>query len=301
MPMATLYQVIQQIRFGLEQLRSRNAHHEFEHLCRRYARARICSNILPATGPVSAGGDQGRDFETFQSYLQNSPIANSSFIGRVANDPVAFACTIQNENSLPGKIKDDVGVIMASGTKVLSIHYFCAGDLPVGKRHAAQAWARDTHSVNLEIHDGQAISEVLADNDVFWIATEFLGIPSEIYPKPTDAGNDRYGAAKQKWTDAEPDAGSFAEFDEVKRCLRQAMRTDSLKQDLPFWITRIQAFLHSHRRHLRRRAQYEIAVARLRGLGTLVGFEDDVRTYLREIPADDAPIDELEDYCVLLS
>jgi hypothetical protein len=301
MPMATLNQVIQQIRFGLEQLRSRNAHHEFEHLCRHYARARICSNVLPATGPVSAGGDQGRDFETFRTHLQKSPIASSSFIGRVANDSVAFACTIQNEDSLPGKIKDDVGVIMASGTKVLTIHYFCAGDLPVGKRHATQAWARDAHSVELEIHDGQAISEGLADNDVFWIATEFLGIPSEIYPKPTDASDERYGAAKQKWTDTQPDVDSFAEFDEVKRCLRRAMRMDGLKQDLPFWITRMQAFLHAPRRYLSRRAHYEIAVTRLRGLGTLLGFEDDIRPYLCDIPAADSPIDELDDYGVLLS
>src|SRR6202040_3518778 len=96
-----------------------NEHHSFEHLCRQVAKRRIASNILPATGPVSAGGDQGRDFETFRTYLLNSPIANSSFIGRVANDPVAFACTIRDEDSLPGKIKDDVGVIIASGTKVL--------------------------------------------------------------------------------------------------------------------------------------------------------------------------------------
>jgi hypothetical protein len=299
--MATLNQVVQQIRFGLEQLRSRNAHHEFEHLCRRYARARICSNILPATGPVSAGGDQGRDFESFRTYLQNSPITNSSFIGRVANDPVVFACTIQDEDSLPGKIKNDVGVIVASGTKVLHINYFCAADLPVGRRHAVQTWARDTHSVELEIHDGQAISEVLADNDVFWIATEFLGIPSEIYPKPNEAGHDRYAAAKEKWTDPTPDLHSFAEFDEVKRCLRRAMRTDKLKQDLPFWITRMQRYLQSSRQFLARRARYEIAVARLRGLGTLVGFEDDVRPYLSNIPTADAPVDELEDYGVLLS
>src|SRR5262249_27892526 len=34
---------------------------------------------------------------------------------------------------------------------------------------------------------------------------------------------------------------------------------------------------------------------------TLIGFEDDVRPYLSNIPAVDAPVDELDDYGVLLS
>ena len=72
--MTNIDQVISQIRFQLEQLSAKNAHHDFEHLCRHLARAKICGNIIPATGPVSAGGDQGRDFETFRTYLSSSPI-----------------------------------------------------------------------------------------------------------------------------------------------------------------------------------------------------------------------------------
>ena len=65
--MADRTQIIAQIRFAFEQLSERNAQHEWEHLCRHLARDRICSNILPATGPVQAGGDQGRDFGTFHT------------------------------------------------------------------------------------------------------------------------------------------------------------------------------------------------------------------------------------------
>lgn len=65
--MATLAEVKAQIRFALEQLSAKNAHHEFEHLCLDLARLRICSNVLPATCPVAAGGDQGHDFETFRT------------------------------------------------------------------------------------------------------------------------------------------------------------------------------------------------------------------------------------------
>ena len=31
----------------------------------------MCSNVLPATGPVSARGDQSSDIETFRSYLRD--------------------------------------------------------------------------------------------------------------------------------------------------------------------------------------------------------------------------------------
>ena len=55
------------IRFQLSELRAQNKHHEFEHLARQFARLRVCENILPATGPVGAGGDNGRDFETYRA------------------------------------------------------------------------------------------------------------------------------------------------------------------------------------------------------------------------------------------
>jgi hypothetical protein len=62
--------LIQQIRFGIQCLNDRNGHHEFEEAWRHFARLRITLNILPATGPVGAGGDQGRDFESFRTFIQ---------------------------------------------------------------------------------------------------------------------------------------------------------------------------------------------------------------------------------------
>lgn len=67
--MANPVQTAQMIRLALGSLAADNAHHSFEHLCRHIAKRRIASNVLPATGPVSAGGDQGLDFETFRTYL----------------------------------------------------------------------------------------------------------------------------------------------------------------------------------------------------------------------------------------
>lgn len=54
------------IQYRLGMLGEENAHHRFEELCFRIARATVASHLLPPTGPVSAGGDQGRDFESFR-------------------------------------------------------------------------------------------------------------------------------------------------------------------------------------------------------------------------------------------
>jgi hypothetical protein len=178
--MATIDQVRAQIRFALEQLSARNGHHDFEHLCRHFARQRICSNILPATGPVSAGGDQSRDFETFQTYLASSPIAESSFVGRATENPLAFCCSLQK--SIRPKIKADIETVARSGTKVEAVYYFCSEDVAVAQRHELQTWAHNEFNIRLEILDGQAISEQLSDPDIFWIAEEHLEIPREIYP-----------------------------------------------------------------------------------------------------------------------
>ena len=93
--MSTPEQLRTIIRFGLEQLSVRNAHHEFEHLCRHLTRARICSNVVPSTGPVSARGDQGRDFETFRTYLSTNGMGEGVFVGLASKTRIAFACTIQ--------------------------------------------------------------------------------------------------------------------------------------------------------------------------------------------------------------
>jgi len=134
--MADQVQLIVQLRFALEQLSERNAQHEWEHLSRHIARERICSNILPATGPVQAGGDQGRDFETFRTYLQHSSLKERSFVGLVSEKPLAFACTL--EKRVAPKIKRDVITIMSSGSTIEGIYVFCTRGIATAKRHELQ-------------------------------------------------------------------------------------------------------------------------------------------------------------------
>ena len=296
--MTNIDQVISQIRFQLEQLSAKNAHHDFEHLCRHLARAKICSNIIPATGPVSAGGDQGRDFETFRTYLSSSPIANSAFIGLVSQKPIAFACSLQKE--IIGKIKSDVNTIMALGAKVEAIYCFGTSDVQVARRHELQSWAKENYSVELEIHDGQSISELLADQEVFWIAERYLGIPSEIFPMVEDK-EDWYSQSSKFWKEKNRPNFSYADFYEIKAAIRYATFTSEVKQDLPFWIRVMETFISPDSPEpLKRRVIYEITVASLRGLGTLIGQEERLREYFDIIPKLEDPVD-LEDASALLN
>jgi len=218
----------------------------------------------------------------------------------VAVDPVAFACTTQ-QNALSAKIKEDIRTILGSGTRVTQIHYFCVASVATSERHALQEWSRQSYSVELEIHDGRALAENLAQTDVFWIAMQYLGVPSEIYPRPPVGSADSYEQARAEWQVAEIDTRSYAQFHSIKRLLRHVTWEDALKPDLPFWIGLIKRFLDSDGVFaLARKATYEAAVATLRGLGSLVGQENELRGYFREIPAT-YEIDELEDYTLLLS
>ena len=126
-------QLAAHIRFALERLSERNAQHEWEHLCRHLTRARFCSNILPATGPVQAGGDQGRDFETFHTYLSRSSLAGQAFVGLSSETPIAFGCSLE-KRVLP-KMRGDVDTIMAGGVPVGRIYLFSSRDVPIARRH----------------------------------------------------------------------------------------------------------------------------------------------------------------------
>lgn len=299
--MASIDQVISQIRFGLEQLSSRNAHHEFEHLCRHLTRARICSNILPATGPVAAGGDQGRDFETFRTYLNSTSIANSTFVGFASSKPIAFACSLEDKKSINRKIKSDVRTITASGSTIEGVHYFASADIAVAIRHKLQAWARTTHQVNLEVYDGNAIAELLGERDVFWIAERFLNIPAEIFPVVTSENETWYAKVISKWRSKTPSGRSFPEFVEIRLAARQAFLKPALRQDLPFWIHLIESnFLASPFDGIRRRAIYEVCFLNLRGLNSLEGYEDLLRNFFLDLDSLSSPAD-LEDARVLAS
>jgi len=189
---------------------------------------------------------------------------------------------------------------MESGGSIIDIHYFCATDVTVGLRHKLQEWAKHAYNIPLEIHDGQAISEDLTDHDIFWIAEQFLNIPAELYPTPpSDNAETWYNELLKSWKTTEQSLNSYADFSEIKKALRHATFTESAKKDLPFWIQRMETVVSmTPYELLKRKAVYEIAVASLRGLGSMVGYEGRLSTYFEQVPALTTP-SELEDATIL--
>jgi len=290
--MATHRELEAQIRFQLDQLTVRNGHHDFEHLCRHLARNRICSNILPATGPVAAGGDQGRDFETYEAFVQD-PLEWSVFVGEASNLHLTFACTLQKDG-IASKLKSDVKGIMISGGPVDAIYFLCVTDIPVSKRHELQAWASSKYDVSLEIHDGQWISQELCQRDIFWIAQQYLGIPRAMVPDSL-LEDDSYRELYHRWEDSRP--CSLAELLDASYGLRAATKVDGPSEDLAFWLDRVDP--DSVPQHLRRHAIYETALASLRGRKSMEGLEPFIREYFASA-LELSRLSDLDDASVML-
>ena len=283
------------IRFQLTQLSAQNAEHDFEHLAFDLARARVASNLLPATGPVQSGGDQGRDFESYRTYLGTSSLANSSFAGLASDEIIAGACTLDKQTVR--KIKSDLRTIFASGERPTHIIYFCEPDLPVSRRHVLKNYCHDTYRVALDIFDGQAIADMLADRDTGWIADKYLEIPSELWP-PSSL-DEHYTSARDRWLARKQTPENYADFLDIKRGLRTATFEDDAKRDLGEWIEAMRSFIaEGVSERLIQKARYEISVAELRGRGSLDPAMPLVETFLATATSD-RPAAELLDAAVL--
>lgn len=283
------------IRFHLNDLGARNAHHEFEHLARHLARARIASNILPATGPVSSGGDWGRDFETFDTeHTAPGPPGNRFAKRSTGSRKLVFACSLQK--SIATKIRKDVQTLAEQGG-IDEIVYFCEPNLPIANRLKLIEEAK-VKDLTLQIFDGNAIAELLAETDIFWIAQEYLHLPSEVVP----AGEleQDYVDHRQAWRSREPIPINRTDFLEIKAGLRKATFEDSARADLRFWLEKMAAFLEDPAsRDIRRDAMYEIAVANLRGKGDLTPVSRLVADYYSDVEQH-TRIGEITDAVVLL-
>ncbi|HTR75699.1 MAG TPA: hypothetical protein VMH33_10655 [Solirubrobacterales bacterium] len=302
----TKEQLVGQIRFALQSMGEKNEHHRFEDLCRAFARERIAPNILPATGPVGAGGDQGRDFETFRSYLRDELGPHGAFAGSLPDGPLAFTCTLQ-EDGLPTKIRTDLGKIVAEGTKVIGVYAFCVAGLPVGRRHELQDNARQEHGVELEIFDGPGIAENLADRELFWIAEEFLSIPAAFRPPAPGPEEDEdrpdwYLQSRERWRRRDGEPPVLGEVTSVIDGLRHATFNPNARVDLPFWLDLLEPLAEEAAASpdTVQRARYEVSVARLRGLGDMKPADPLALAFLDQAIAGDDPA-ELDDATNLLS
>ena len=301
--MANPAEVASQVRFALSQLSTQNAHHEFERMCRHLTEQFICSNVLPATGPVSAGGDQGRDFETFRTYLRKELGPHGAFLGLVSEGTVAGICTIQAEN-VASKLRNDITAVCSSGHLVHEIRAFTLASVPVGARHALETEAQETYGVRLEFHDAESITNLLARPDGFWIAEQFLSLPAEVRPvEPLDSGDLAAGYAERRtrWREERVLYPTLGTFLDLKAGLRESVHREAARSDLPFWFGLMRELLAipGLPARIQQRARYELAVATLRGTGDLRPVDDVVRVYLDESLRESEPV-RIEDACHLL-
>ncbi|WP_405447378.1 hypothetical protein OG350_14005 [Streptomyces achromogenes] len=182
-------ELISFVRYQLGKMGARNEHHKFEDLCRALSRQRITRNIVTATGPVSAGGDQGRDFETFISFVGDSLQDVGIFLGIEQRELIAFCCTLQS-SGLPSKIRADIEKIFDSPENAPSvIIYFTVADMSVAVRHRLADEVRGRWGARLEVIDGNSLSELLVDPECLWIATEYLSLSRDLLEpgRPADA------------------------------------------------------------------------------------------------------------------
>lgn len=290
--------LIQYIRFQLDKLNSKNGQFDFEHLCRHFARETITPNILPATGPVSAGGDQGRDFETFTTFITNND--SILFYGKHESKSLVFACSLYKIKGLKDKIKGDIQSI-CTGSKPNLIYFFSNQDIPVALRHELQKWCLEEFQLRLEIIDAQALSEQLAQPKIFWIAEEYLRIPADIFPRSIISNDTAYESARATWFDTKKEPYSFADFVEIKLALRKATFKDFAKPDLSRWIELMECLNNNeHSTELRRRSIYEVCVAALRGQHNLTPKKALVELYFSNWGKLSEP-SELRDTTILLS
>jgi hypothetical protein len=292
------------IRFGLNDLSARDGHHGFEELCRFLAAQRIASNVYPSTGPVAGGGDQGRDFQTFATAIRQALGEEGGFAALASGEPIAFACTLQ-KTGLEAKIRSDLSKIADGQPPARKVFVMLGADLPVARANALKAEASEKQGIELEILDGQALAEMLADHEVFWIAVRWLGIPGEFAPDPPEQGIEEpewYAETLKRWRDSQEVVQTMGELMDLRAGLRRAVFHRHARGDLELWLKLMrraadEAVVDS----VRQSARYETAVAELRGGGSLRPAEDVVRDYLQSVDPAHAGWGELSEASTLVS
>ncbi len=275
------------IRFGLSTLTETNSHHDFETISLGLARKRIATNLMPATGPVAAGGDQGRDAESYWANLTDEEVPTSLFAVGATDANVVLACTTQ-QTDVPSKIRADLQSICSRGEPVDRVVYFTLTPVPVGKRHELQQQARTDHSVALDIWDALAISKELAEHDLYHLAIDYLHLPAELAPERPVSGVSRpewYENDLVRWRTKVHPASTLGELIDLRDGLRHASTDPALTTDLPEWLKWAETLLENAASdEVAIRAQFEIAWATMRGTESLRPADEHVRAFFLLVP-----------------
>jgi hypothetical protein len=251
---------------------------------------------------VSAKGDAGRDLDTFRSYLKQELGPHSAFTALVSDGPPVFVCTLQ-EKAIDRKILRHVAKIAAGGMEVAQVFAMCSRPLAIGKRQELIKAVLDTHELELEVLDGEALAAHLARPDLFWVAEQYLDVPSELAPPDDEADlPQKYAENRQRWRSGEPPQPTIGDFLAIKRGLRHATFNRQTRDDLPFWLGLMRTLADQvGPAQVRQRARYEVAVAALRGAGDMRPADDLVREYLDEVSASEPSVARIVDAKTLLT
>jgi hypothetical protein len=231
-------QLATQIRFHLESLGESNAHHPFEQLCLGLTRRRIASNVMPATGPVASGGDDGRDGESYWSIIASELPGTSLFTALATDEDVVLAVTTQRDD-IPSKIRNDLAKICTDSAPVDRVIYFTVAPVNTSKRHDFQKQASETYSVALDIWDAQAIADELASHDLFYLAVDYLHLPSSLAPERPETEAtlpDWYLEDRTHWRGQRNLAGTAGELVNLREGLRFSALNIEARADLPDWL-----------------------------------------------------------------
>jgi hypothetical protein len=285
----------QYVRFALSQLSGRNGHHEFEQLCFQLARRRIYPNVIPATGPVSAGGDQGKDFETY-TVGEVMPVGTrSNFFAQASHEKVVFACSL--EKNVQNKIKSDLKAAAASKDEIDRLVFLTTEDVPVGRRHRLQEFATENYKLSLDVYDAHAISEWLVEPELFWIAQQYLSISNDFVLAVPKSDHKWYEDIVGNPISANNRRES--DFYKLKEAIRFATGDPVYRSDLPALIGKLRIFQTHLVPRIQRKAFYEEFVASLRGLEDVDGLESSLQKYVSDVAAS-ADVSELEDGAVIV-
>lgn len=283
------------INFKLSEMSSRNEHHEFEEIATRIARRRITANILIATGPVSSGGDQQRDAESYTTRIPDELPHSAGFSASASTSPVVVACTVQRD-ALRKKVLDDLaGICAEDAEQVDHVAFFSVHPISEGVTHELKKTVREAYGVILDVFCGTDIATMLAEPDLVWVAQHYLDMPSSMVPPVEDDPRPEWYTEllESLRRNRGPAALTPATQGEVTYGLRHATWDADTNADLPEWLDFMGAFL-SHQRNgddteLVFTACYEMAIARFRGMGESSGVEDLIRRAVQYASTSDHP------------
>lgn len=152
-----------ELRYALQQLRMRNGHFSFEQICLALARTTIAPNFRFPPGPVSAGGDRGRDFDTFPSFITEIGSLGAGLRYR-PEDAAVGVCTLQ-QRGVRSKVLGDIRKVFEGTAEGLPapalVLGYCEADMSTGARSKLEADAKIEFNAELKIFDGTTIAELL--------------------------------------------------------------------------------------------------------------------------------------------